>query len=58
MNPEFLREAICLSFEKMTAGEGGLFGAVVVRNGKIVGRGWNDLQQSPGIGEEEVRLIG
>ena len=37
----FMREAIRLSREKMEAGEGGPFGAVVVRNGKIIGRGWN-----------------
>lgn len=41
MNLDFLREAIRLSFEKMEANEGGPFGAVVVRNGEIVGRGWN-----------------
>ena len=41
MNPDFLREAIRLSLEKMEAGEGGPFGAVIVRNGEIVGRGWN-----------------
>jgi guanine deaminase len=38
---EFLREAIRLSKEKMAAGEGGPFGAVIVKNGEIVGRGWN-----------------
>ncbi|NOX55082.1 MAG: nucleoside deaminase [Planctomycetes bacterium] len=38
---QFLREAIRLSIEKMQAGEGGPFGAVVVRDGQIVGRGWN-----------------
>ncbi|VGO21705.1 nucleoside deaminase [Pontiella sulfatireligans] len=37
----FLREAIRLSLEKMEAGDGGPFGAVVVKDGKIVGRGWN-----------------
>jgi tRNA(Arg) A34 adenosine deaminase TadA len=37
----FLREAIRLSDEKMEAGEGGPFGAVIVRDGGIVGRGWN-----------------
>ena len=37
----FLREAIRLSREKMEAGEGGPFGAVVVKDGQIVGRGWN-----------------
>lgn len=41
MNLDFLREAIRLSIEKMEANEGGPFGAVVVRNGEIVGRGWN-----------------
>jgi guanine deaminase len=39
--PDFLREAIRLSVEKMKANEGGPFGAVVVRDGEIVGRGWN-----------------
>ncbi|MBS0262910.1 MAG: nucleoside deaminase [Planctomycetes bacterium] len=41
MNLEFLREAIRLSSEKMQAGAGGPFGAVIVRQGVIVGRGWN-----------------
>ena len=37
----FMREAIRLSEEKMAAGEGGPFGAVIVKNGAVVGRGWN-----------------
>ena len=41
MQLEFLREAIRLSIEKMQANEGGPFGAVIVRDGAIVGRGWN-----------------
>ena len=41
MNYDFLCETIRLSLEKMEAGEGGPFGAVIVRNGEIVGRGWN-----------------
>lgn len=41
MEPAFLHEAIRLSREKMEANEGGPFGAVVVRDGAIVGRGWN-----------------
>ena len=41
MNEAFMREAIALSIEKMKAGEGGPFGAVVVKNDQIVGRGWN-----------------
>jgi guanine deaminase len=43
MNLNFLREAIRLSFEKMEANAGGPFGAVVVRNDQIVGRGWNQV---------------
>ena len=38
-----MREAIRLSLAKMRAGCGGPFGAVVVRRGKIVGRGWNQV---------------
>ena len=38
---KYLWEAIRLSQEKMEAGEGGPFGAVIVKNGKIIGRGWN-----------------
>jgi len=41
MNTKFMRAAIRLAFEKMRLGDGGPFGAVVVRHGKIVGRGWN-----------------
>jgi guanine deaminase len=36
-----MREAIRLSIRMMRRGQGGPFGAVVVRNGRIVGRGWN-----------------
>ena len=38
-----MREAIRLSRQKMRANQGGPFGAIVVRNGKIVGRGWNQV---------------
>ncbi|HMP82776.1 MAG TPA: nucleoside deaminase [Verrucomicrobiota bacterium] len=41
MNQKFMREAVRISIAKMRANEGGPFGAVVVRKGKIVGRGWN-----------------
>ncbi|MEI8288436.1 MAG: nucleoside deaminase [Verrucomicrobiota bacterium] len=41
MNTAFMLEAIRLSQEKMRRGAGGPFGAVVVRNGKIIARGWN-----------------
>ena len=43
MNQKFMREAIRLSIQMMRRGRGGPFGAVVVRAGKIVGRGWNQV---------------
>ena len=43
MNGKFMREAIRLSIQMMRRGKGGPFGAVVVRNGKIVGRGFNQV---------------
>lgn len=39
----FLREAIRLSRVRMREGRGGPFGAVVVRDGAIVARGWNSV---------------
>src|SRR5471032_1304175 len=41
MKEKFMREAIRLSLSKMRGNCGGPFGAVVVRKGKIIGRGWN-----------------
>jgi tRNA(Arg) A34 adenosine deaminase TadA len=43
MKTKFMREAIRLSLQKMRGNHGGPFGAVVVRCGKIVGRGWNQV---------------
>jgi tRNA(Arg) A34 adenosine deaminase TadA len=43
MKTKFMREAIRLSLQKMRGDHGGPFGAVVVRRGKIVGRGWNQV---------------
>jgi len=40
---QYMREAIEISRRMMRRGEGGPFGAVVVRKGKIVGRGWNQV---------------
>lgn len=40
-NENFMREAIKLADEGMASGRGGPFGCVVVRQGKIVGRGHN-----------------
>jgi tRNA(Arg) A34 adenosine deaminase TadA len=41
MHDEFMRAAIALARTKMRANRGGPFGAVIVRDGKIIARGWN-----------------
>lgn len=38
-----MRAAIRISIQMMRRGQGGPFGAVVVRKGKIVGKGWNQV---------------
>lgn len=43
MRKEFMREAIRLSLQMMRRGKGGPFGAVVVRGGQIIDRGWNQV---------------
>jgi len=43
MNEQFMREAIRISVEKMRAGVGGPFGAVVVKENRIIARGWNQV---------------
>ncbi len=43
MNQEFMRESIRLSLENMEKNAGGPFGAVVVKNGEIVGRWRNKV---------------
>lgn len=40
---KFMREAIRISQEKMQAGCGGPFGALIVREGKVISRGWNQV---------------
>lgn len=42
----FMREAIKLSIDKMRAGIGGPFGAVVVKDGEIIARGFNKVTSS------------
>jgi tRNA(Arg) A34 adenosine deaminase TadA len=38
-----LRRAVALSREHMAAGEGGPFGAVIVRHGQVLAEGWNQV---------------
>jgi guanine deaminase len=42
-NPDFLRRAIALATGNVVQGKGGPFGAVVVRDGRIVGEGSNTV---------------
>jgi tRNA(Arg) A34 adenosine deaminase TadA len=45
-NPDFLRRAIALATENVAEGRGGPFGAVIVRDGSIVGEGANTVTAS------------
>ena len=40
-NPEFMQQAIALAVENVTSGRGGPFGAVVVKDGKVIATGVN-----------------
>lgn len=40
---EFMREAIRLSIENVRSGKGGPFGAVIVKDDKIIARGFNQV---------------
>ena len=41
-----MREAIRISIDQMRANQGGPFGAVVAREGRIIARGWNRVTSS------------
>jgi len=43
MKEKFMREAIRLSIESVETGKGGPFGAVIVKDGKIIARGANQV---------------
>ncbi len=44
MNPDaLLRHAVRLAKEKMLANEGGPFGAVIAKDGKVLAEGWNQV---------------
>ena len=42
-DPQFMAEAIRLATENVTSGNGGPFGAVIVRDGSILARGVNEV---------------
>ncbi len=41
-----MKKAIELSREKMNSNEGGPFGAVIVKDGKVIAEGWNKVTSS------------
>ena len=45
-NPEHMRRAVQLSAERMRANLGGPFGAVIVRDGKVIAEGFNQVTTS------------
>ena len=46
MNEAHMKRAVALSRRGMELGHGGPFGAVVVREGEVVGEGWNEVLRS------------
>jgi len=46
MKNRYMKEAIDLSIRMMRRGKGGPFGAIVVRKGKVVGKGCNQVTSS------------
>ena len=55
---EFMQKALDLAREGVGRGEGGPFGAVVVRDGTVVGEGWNSVlkRQDPTAHAEIVAI--
>src|SRR5690606_21604448 len=45
-NPEFMREAIRLSTENVISKKGGPFGCIIVKDGKIIARGTNEVSST------------
>jgi len=46
MQIKFMREAIKLSIDNVKSGKGGPFGAVIVKDGKIIAQGANEVTSS------------
>ncbi|WP_462408667.1 nucleoside deaminase [Neobacillus sp. Marseille-QA0830] len=45
-NAEFMQKAIDVAYDNVTAGHGGPFGALVVKDGKVIGVGRNEVTSS------------
>ena len=43
---KYMRQAIALSVDKMQAGCGGPFGAIIVKDDVVIGKGWNQVTSS------------
>src|SRR5262245_14142697 len=43
MTDKYMQRAVALALENMHNNEGGPFGAVIVRDGKIIAEGWNQV---------------
>jgi tRNA(Arg) A34 adenosine deaminase TadA len=55
---EYMDEAAQLAFKAMASGSGGPFGAVIVRNGAVIGRGMNQtFSNSDPTAHAEVQAI-
>lgn len=46
LHQKFMKRAIELAMEGMKRGDGGPFGAVIVKNERIIGEGWNQVLSS------------
>lgn len=58
MNNQFMKRAIELSREHMNLGHGGPFGAVIVKDGKVIAEGWNQVtSQNDPTAHAEVTVI-
>jgi tRNA(Arg) A34 adenosine deaminase TadA len=57
-NPEFMRRAIALATENVRSGNGGPFGAVIAKDGAVVGEGANSVtRDNDPTAHAEVRAI-
>lgn len=46
MEQKFIQEAVRLAGQKSESGENGPFGALIVKNGEIISRGWNRVVEN------------